>query len=95
MLYVDADLTSKPQPAPSMVLSAGNLSPAENVMGTDPQAWVPLVLWGQLFLLAVGAVSLFRHLWGRWQAWLAGVPVLGFVGLSVIDEVTRLLPNLM
>jgi LPXTG-site transpeptidase (sortase) family protein len=95
MLYVDADLTSKPQPAPSMVLSAGNLPLAENVMGTDPQAWVPLVLWGQLFLLAVGAVSLFRHRWGRWQAWLAGVPVLGFVGLSVIDEVTRLLPNLM
>jgi sortase A len=95
MLYVDASLTSKPQPAPPMVLSASNLAPSENVLGTDPQAWLPLVLWGQLLLLVTMALSWFRNVWGRWQTWIVAVPVLGYIMLSLADEVTRLLPNLM
>jgi LPXTG-site transpeptidase (sortase) family protein len=95
LLYIDADLTSKPQPAPPMVLSAGNLSPSEGVLGTDTQAWLPIVLWGQLLLLVTMALSWLRNAWGRWQTWIIAVPVLGYVVLSVADEVTRLLPNLM
>ena len=95
MLYVDADLASKPQPASPMVLSASNLAPSENALGTDPQAWLPLVLWGQLLLLVTMALSWLRNAWGRWQTWTVAVPVLGYIVLSVADEVTRLLPNLM
>jgi len=95
LLYVDADLTSKPQPAPAMVLSPGDLSPSENAMGTEPQAWLPIVLWGQLLLLVTLGLSWLRFAWGRWQTWLVAVPVIGFIVLSVADEVTRLLPNVM
>jgi LPXTG-site transpeptidase (sortase) family protein len=93
-LYVDADLTSKPQPAPPMVLSAANLAPSENAMGTETQAWLPIVFWGQLLLLIALALSLLRNYWGKWQTWLIAVPILGYLVLSIADEVTRLLPNL-
>ena len=94
MLYVDADLTSKPQPAPPMVLSPADLSPSENAMGTETQAWLPIVLWGQLLLLVTLGLSLAWNVWGKWQTWLVAVPVLGYLVLSIADEVTRLLPNL-
>lgn len=95
LLYVDANLTSKPQPAPPMVLSASDLSPSENAMGTEPQAWLPIVLWGQLLLLVTLGLSWLRYAWGRWQTWLIAVPVLTYIVLSVADQVTRLLPNVM
>ncbi len=95
LLYVDASLTSKPQPAPPMVLSASDLPLSENAMGTEPQAWLPIVLWGQLLLLVTLGLSWLRIAWGRWQTWLVAVPVLGYIVLSVADEVTRLLPNVM
>ena len=94
VLYVDADLTSKPQPAPPMVLSAADLAPSENAMGTEPQAWLPIVLWGQLLLLVTLALSWLWIRWGKWQTWVIAVPILGYLVLSVADEVTRLLPNL-
>ena len=95
MLYVDAALTSKPQPAPAMVLSSGDLSASENAMGTEPQAWVPIVLWGQLLLIAAIVLSWLWSAWGRWQTWLIAVPVIGYIVLSAANEVTRLLPNLL
>ena len=95
MLYVDADLTSKPQPAPPMVLSAADLAPSENAMGTEAQAWLPIVLWGQLLLLVTLALSWLWIRWGKWQTWVIALPVLGYLVLSVADEVTRLLPNVM
>ena len=94
-LYVDADLASKPFDTPPMILSAQNLQPAENAMGTDARAWVPLVLWGILLVLAATAASWLSRWWGRWQTLLIAVPVLGYLALVVADEVTRLLPNVM
>ena len=94
MLYVDADLTSKPQPAPPMVLSAADMAPSENAMGTETQAWLPIVFWGQLLLLFTLALTLLWNYWGKWQTWVIAVPILGYLVLSVADEVTRLLPNL-
>lgn len=95
LLYVDADLTTKPQTAPPSLISATALSPSENALGTDQQAWLPLVLWGQLLLLVTIALSWLRHEWGRWQTWIIAVPILGYIVVSVADEVTRLLPNLL
>ena len=94
VVYVDADLISKPQPAPPMVLSSNTLAPSENALGTETQAWLPIVLWGQLLLLVTLAFSWLWSAWGRWQTWLVAVPVLGYIVLSIADEVTRLLPNL-
>jgi sortase A len=95
MLYVDADLISKPQPAPTMVLSSGDLSASESDMGTEPQAWLPIVLWAQLLVIVAAVLSWLWSAWGRWQTWLIAVPVIGYIVLSAADEVTRLLPNLL
>lgn len=94
MLYVDADLTSKPQPAPPMTLSPADLSPSENPMGTESQAWLPIVFWGQLMLLITLGLSWAWNAWGKWQAWAIAVPALGYLVFTVSDQVTRLLPNL-
>ena len=64
-------------------------------LGTDTIAWLPLVLWGQCLLLGVGVLTWLRQRWGRWQTWIVAVPVLGFLSLSIADQVTRLLPNLV
>jgi hypothetical protein len=94
-LLVDADLTSPVRPAPDRRLSGNDIGPAERAMGTDPSAWVPLVLWAEALLLAAVALALARVRWGRWQSWIVGVPVLLVLGLSVSDQVVRLLPNLI
>jgi hypothetical protein len=78
-----------------MVLSSGDLSPSESDMGTEPQAWLPIVFWGQLLLIVAAALSWLWNAWGRWQTWLIAVPIVGYIVLSASDEVTRLLPNLL
>jgi sortase A len=95
LLYVDAAQTSQAKPDPSALVPASDLAPSENALATDPQAWLPLVLWGQLLLLVTIGLSWLRNAWGRWQAWIIAVPVLGYVVLSISDEVARLLPNLL
>lgn len=94
ILYVDADLTSKPQPAPPMTLSPADLSPSENAMGTESQAWLPIVFWGQLMLLITLGLSWAWTAWGKWQAWAIAIPALAYLVFTVSDQVTRLLPNL-
>jgi len=94
ILYVDADLTSKPQPAPPMTLSVANLPASEQAMGTEPQAWLPIVFWGQLMLLITLGLSWGWSAWGKWQAWVIAIPALGYLVFTVSDQVTRLLPNL-
>jgi LPXTG-site transpeptidase (sortase) family protein len=95
VLRVDADLISPTLATPALVLSAKDISPTEHAMGTDPSAWLPLVLFGQALVLAAILLSWARTRWGRWQTWIVAVPVLLFFGLAVADQAARLLPNLM
>jgi len=95
VLRVDADLVSPTQPTPRQVLTDANLSPSEKALGTDPAAWIPLVLWGQVLVIAAIGITWARMHWGRWQIWIVAIPVLGFFGLTVADEIARLFPNLM
>jgi LPXTG-site transpeptidase (sortase) family protein len=94
ILYVDADETSKPVGSPGVLLQA-YLSPTENAMATDQGAWLPIVLWGQLLVLIAFALSWLWTAWGKWQTWVIAVPAIGFLVLSIADQATRLLPNLM
>jgi LPXTG-site transpeptidase (sortase) family protein len=94
-LYIDANLVGQPLTTVSPILTSATLPPDENAMSTDASAWVPLVLWGQLLLVAAAAVAWLSHAWGRWQTWLVAVPVLSYLSILVADEVTRLLPNIM
>ena len=95
VLDVDADLISKVRPAPAMVVSAADLTPSEKALGTDPNALVPVVLWGALLLGAVALLAWAGQRWGRWQTWIVAVPVVLFLSLSISDQVACLLPNLM
>ena len=95
VLYVDADLTSQPRAAPPMVLTRSDLGPSEQVLGTDAQAWVPVVLWGTLLLAVSGLLAWTGRQWGRWQTWIVAVPVLCFLTLVISDQVALLLPNIM
>jgi LPXTG-site transpeptidase (sortase) family protein len=94
ILYVDADQTSKPQTSPGVVLPA-YLTTTENAMATESQAWLPIVLWGQLLVLVAFALGWLWSAWGRWQTWVIAVPTVGFLVLCIADQATRLLPNLM
>ncbi|MFJ8041500.1 sortase [Kitasatospora sp. NPDC096147] len=95
LLIVDADLESEVQPNNPRPLTPVALPSAERALGTEQDAWVPLVLWGEALLLAAVALALAWTRWGRWQAWTVGVPVLTALGLAVADQVARLLPNLI
>jgi sortase A len=94
-VYVDADLVSQPLTTVPPVLTPATLPSDENAMSTDPSAWVPLVLWGQLMLLVAAAIAWLSHAWGRWQTWLVAVPVLTYLAIMLADQVTRLLPNIL
>ncbi len=95
VLRVDANLISKPQPAPEMVVSPADIALSEDALGTDAAAWVPLVLWLQALVISAAVLTWLGSRWGRWQTWTVALPVLGYFGLAVADEVARLLPNLM
>lgn len=95
VLRVDADLVSPAQPAPKRTFGAASLPPAEQAMATDPNAWTPLMLWGQAIVLAALALTYLRSRWGRWQAWIVGTPLLVALGLAIADQAARLLPNLL
>jgi sortase A len=94
VLRVDADETSKPVPSPGVLLQS-YLAPTENAMATDQGAWLPIVLWGQLLVLIAFALSWLWTAWGKWQTWIIAVPAIGFLVLSIADQATRLLPNLI
>ena len=95
VLRVDAILETEPQPAAPRIISTALLGPAEQVMAVDRSAVVPLLLWCQALLLAAAGFVWVRSRWGRRQAWVVGVPVLVVLGLTVADQITRLLPNLL
>jgi sortase A len=95
VLRVDANLISPADPTPAMPLTEADMGPGELTLGTDTIAWLPIVLWGQCLLIAVGVLAWTRQRWGRWQTWIVAIPIVGFLSLSIADQVTRLLPNLM
>lgn len=96
LVYVDADLVSKPQPAsPQVLTSPSQLMPIEKADATDTTTVWALVLWLQaLLLVSMGAVWSW-HRWGRAQTWIVCVPVTIVVGYFVTDQIARTLPNLL
>ncbi|MFE2913767.1 sortase domain-bontaining protein [Kitasatospora indigofera] len=95
VLLVDADLITDVVPANARPLTPGALPAADQAMGTEDAAWIPLVLWGEGLLLGAVALAMAWSRWGRRQAWIVGVPVLTALALAVADQVARLLPNLV
>ena len=101
LLRVDADLDtdgpkpSKPKLTPPALLTNKSLPASEKPMGTDSDAWIFIVLWGQALLAASILTAWLLRRWGKWQTWIVAVPVVGAIGLTLADELARLLPNLL
>jgi len=75
--------------------SAGVAIPkVEQPMKGDPSALYVLVLWIPLLFAAVMGVLWAVARWGRWQAWLVGVPVILATLWGFSSSVLQLLPNL-
>ncbi|MHB9859514.1 sortase [Streptomyces sp. YIM S03343] len=95
VLRVDARLTTPVQPSPPRLLRSGWITPAEEALGTENDAWLAVFLWSQGLLLAALLTVWTYRVWGRWQTWICAVPVLTALGLAVASSLTRLLPNLL
>ena len=91
-VYVDAKLVGK-----TFGTNSGGLSSvptSELPMKGDSSALYVLLLWLPLLLGAGVAVSWAFARWGRWQAWVIGVPLLLATLWGVSKVAVQLLPNL-
>lgn len=93
-LWVDADTVSAGRPV-GPVVPAARLAPTEKILATDSSAWVLVLLWSGLLLLAALLITWLRRRWAGPQLWVAAVPVILVIGLELGNEAARLLPNLM
>jgi sortase A len=94
-LYVDAELVSKVQTTPSLVMSYPALPIEERAMGQDVSAWGDAGAAFALFLVAGLVLAWLWRVWGRRQVWLVGVPVVIVLAATVADQVLNALPNLI
>lgn len=93
VVYVDATLHGRVQPAPAGRPTA--IPPSAEPMGNDTSTLVLVVLWLQALLLTVGGMAFALRRWGRWQVWIVGLPVVLAVLWGASGAVTLLLPNLV
>jgi len=95
LLRVDATLVGESFPTPRAVLSRTVLGDDEAAFAGDDDAWPLLVLaLAALTASAVLATFLSRW-WGRWQAWVVGVPLVLVCSTLVAQQVFVVLPNLV
>lgn len=95
LILVEADLASDVQPTAQRVISAASIGRDEQPMAGDSGAWVRLVFWLQALLIAAIGFTIARARWGKWQAWIVGVPLLLAIAVPAANQVALLLPNLM
>ena len=94
LVRVDAELVEKVQPAGSRFTSTAMVPAEEREMGIDLRTLWQLLLALQL-LLAVeiaGTWAIFRF--GLRKAWIPLAPITVLTLIAVMDQLTRLLPNL-
>ena len=93
LVYVDALLKGQAGPSPPGRPAA--ISVAELPMHADVGALVLVVAWLQILLAAALAMVWLAMRWGRWQAWLVGVPVVLACLWGLTSTAAQLLPNLL
>jgi sortase A len=92
-LYVDATMTDKPVPAATPPLSG--VPADEQAFGTDHSHLAPLIFWLQGLLIAALFTVWAVLRWGRWQAWLIGLPLVLAALWGATGQAMTLWPNLV
>lgn len=92
-LFVDATLQGKTVGAAGPPLAA--VPSSEQAFGTDHSHLPQLILWLQGLLIAVLLTVWAALRWGRWHAWLIGIPLILAALWGVTSNVMSLLPNLV
>ena len=95
ILRIEAALVGDPKITPVRVIPNQAIQPQEKAMSGNQGAAIPLIFVSQALIgLAIG-VNWLAKKWGRTQAWLAGAPVLAFLGSLWSNYLIQLLPNLL
>jgi LPXTG-site transpeptidase (sortase) family protein len=96
LLYVDANLTSRVEPASPLLLSSpSQLLSSEAAGAVDTSTLWELIFWLQgLLIVTAGACWAWRS-WGHKQTWIVFAPLALLVGYFVSDQIARLLPNVL
>lgn len=92
VVFVDAVLRGTPTTGTG---GGGTPTKADGLMQGDTSGLIFLVLWMQLLVIGVVGVAWASVRWGRWQAWLVGVPVILAALWGATSNVSLLLPNLL
>jgi LPXTG-site transpeptidase (sortase) family protein len=95
VLHVDAELVGEPRPGSARVMAYAALPAAERAMGQDPVPWSAVGFVAVFFAASAMGAWWLRSRWGRWQAWLVGLPVLLALGTACSDLIMNALPNLL
>jgi len=69
------------------------LTPDETGNRADTAAWVWVVLWGELLIVAVLVARRLYRRWHRWPTWLLTTPVILALAFLFYESVDRLLPS--
>lgn len=93
VVYVDATLRGKAQPAPDGLPTA--IPSNAQAMHNDTSTLVILVLWLQALVVCGAAIAWALQRWGRWQVWLVGVPTVLAILWGASGAAMALLPNLI
>jgi sortase A len=95
MVYYDALLVSEAQPRGIRVTNTSSLSSEDREFGFDLRFGWALVLTLQLLIaLEIAAIWCWRNFGSR-STYLVFTPLLLFASILVVDQATRLLPNLL
>jgi sortase A len=92
-LYVDATMVGPAAGEPGG--RVGTVPADEKLMASDTGAMASLVRWLQLLIVVVAATAWAYFRWGRWQAWLVGLPTVMAALWIVSETAVKLLPNVL
>jgi LPXTG-site transpeptidase (sortase) family protein len=95
VVRVEATLTSEAFATPNRVIVNGAIPSAEKTLGSNLDALTPLIYLTQLLIVILIFVFWLVKRWGKVQGWLAGAPVLIWLGSIWSELVIQLLPNLI
>ncbi|MEV6925588.1 sortase [Dactylosporangium sp. NPDC051485] len=87
---VNADLVGPPQPA---VSGRPGITAAEQGLAQDTDSLVPLLLWTQVFLLAIVGATVAGSRWARLPTYLCFTPIVLATAWNVYENLAGLLPN--